>query len=964
MSLKLRIAGLILLMTVLIMSWGLNSEAVSLSSGEYEVVVAIDPTMANDTTMIDKIKTMMKDASKYLHTALKEQGIFGTVTILVPDSWPDDPSYLASEGETVAGADIFVGKNVSCGACASPGRIEIDDGQMVGSTVVHEWGHYRFGLGDEYCDYVYKNSNWYQIYKTAAGWNSCTALQETERNCEERIQTGASCTDTKNNVNGAKASIMHRQWNTGIDSFCDDGTDAKYKHNSTVNNHQNRVWGNKSTWAVIGQHTDGFKYTGGTKITYKDPVFKIKKAGKPDIILVIDVSGSMSGTPLTNCVSAAKNFIDRAEVGSYIGIVQFSDNASLLLGLTEVKDNASRTTIKNSLPTTTINMTSIGAGMQTAMNALKASTTGHKKVMALLTDGGENTSPYISSVLPSVVAAKIKVYSVGLGAASDSQLQDVATQTGGTYYFAPSGDVTALNSAFTSIVNTTGSVQSNSMASKGKAIASGATETLNTVIDSSIGRNTVFTYSVPIGTNLGITLRQPNGTILDSTYSGYAYDAVSGIYKFSIAGTAQTGTWTSSVKNNGTSSVTMVMEVTSANLIGQAAITLSPKTNKTNVTYPEPIIIEAKLTSTESIIRANVWAEVTGPPPNNTVTTLTLRDNGQGADKFPMDGSYAAYFTQFDGNGRYTVTVFANNTNLTAEVGSQFKDGTGIQSDTQPQGIIGHILSSLSTNKSSDTVTREMTGNAVLGENFERISSAGSFQVAGYNATVKIPPGKITTLNSVGNNTSSVALSWIATGNSMDQGTAAAYDLRFSKNLIATDADFNGATVVAGIGAPKSAGEEEKYTVINLEKDKTYYFAVKAVDTAGNKSEMSNVYQASTTAGGGAPGSDGGGGGCFIATAAYGSYMHPHVMALRDFRDHYLITNSIGKLFVGFYYTVSPPIAEIIRGNEPLRVITRIALTPIVFSVEYPAVLLILIFGGMMILSIRVYGKRKKEKAA
>jgi len=42
-------------------------------------------------------------------------------------------------------------------------------------------------------------------------------------------------------------------------------------------------------------------------------------------------------------------------------------------------------------------------------------------------------------------------------------------------------------------------------------------------------------------------------------------------------------------------------------------------------------------------------------------------------------------------------------------------------------------------------------------------------------------------------------------------------------------------------------------------------------------------------------GGGGGGGGCFIATAAYGSSMAPHVKILRDMRDRFLLCSDLGK---------------------------------------------------------------------
>ena len=490
------------------------ASAVTLSNGEYEVVVAIDPAMAYDANMVTNIQNMMKDGSSYLHGALRQQARFSKVVILVPDSWPDDPSYAAAAGESVAGADIFIGKNIGCGACASPGRIEIDDGSMNGKTVVHEWGHYRFGLGDEYCDYVYKNSAWYQVYKTSAGWNRCTALQDIVRDCDERKTTDAACAITTNNVNGAKASIMHRQANAGIDSFCDDSTDTKYMHNSTVNNHQNRIWDQRSTWSVIEAHADGFKYTGGTTITYTDPVFEVKKASKADIVLVIDVSGSMGEySRIDNAARAAKNFVERTEQDSYVAVVKFDDTASTEIGLTKITDANSRTTVKNKVPTSNSDgTTSIGAGMNKAKELLDASTHNLNKVMVLLTDGEENTAPYIADVLPNVVSANIKVYAIGLGAASDPDLQDVAQQTKGVYYFAQDGDIQALNEAYTSAAMQIASVPGNTVASETQVISAGTTGSFEALIDSTLGRQTIFSFSGPVEDMPHVTasLNQPD----------------------------------------------------------------------------------------------------------------------------------------------------------------------------------------------------------------------------------------------------------------------------------------------------------------------------------------------------------------------------------------------------------------------------------------------------------------------
>jgi hypothetical protein len=71
-------------------------------------------------------------------------------------------------------------------------------------------------------------------------------------------------------------------------------------------------------------------------------------------------------------------------------------------------------------------------------------------------------------------------------------------------------------------------------------------------------------------------------------------------------------------------------------------------------------------------------------------------------------------------------------------------------------------------------------------------------------------------------------------------------------------------------------------------------------------------------------------GSCFIATAAYGSPLAPYVKILSKFRDRFLLTNGMGRYFVHFYYTHSPPMANFIKKHDDLRAIARLILIPLV----------------------------------
>jgi len=74
---------------------------------------------------------------------------------------------------------------------------------------------------------------------------------------------------------------------------------------------------------------------------------------------------------------------------------------------------------------------------------------------------------------------------------------------------------------------------------------------------------------------------------------------------------------------------------------------------------------------------------------------------------------------------------------------------------------------------------------------------------------------------------------------------------------------------------------------------------------------------------------------CFIATAAYGTPSAEQIDVLREFRDSVLLEGTAGSVFVSLYYQLSPPVADVIAGNELLRTLVReFVIDPIVWVVE------------------------------
>ena len=111
---------------------------------------------------------------------------------------------------------------------------------------------------------------------------------------------------------------------------------------------------------------------------------------------------------------------------------------------------------------------------------------------------------------------------------------------------------------------------------------------------------------------------------------------------------------------------------------------------------------------------------------------------------------------------------------------------------------------------------------------------------------------------------------------------------------------------------------------------------------------------------------------CFIATAAYGSYLDPHVETLREFRDAYLLPNPVGSALVSLYYKYSPPLAEFIDEHPAFKPVVRMALLPAVgvsavamnttTSEKIAILALITVFSSTLVVSVKQRRYRSKKK--
>ncbi len=152
------------------------------------------------------------------------------------------------------------------------------------------------------------------------------------------------------------------------------------------------------------------------------------------MVLAVDRSGSMEGSPMTDTQAAVSNFVRTAEKGMRIGLVTFDD----VTETTPISTN--RSTIQRAVSETYARGgTNIAQGLSQAGSML-ASESG-QKIIILLSDGADGSPELIEEVLDELNRKNIIVYTIGFDGADSSYLSYIAQRCGGQFIQAASSEV-------------------------------------------------------------------------------------------------------------------------------------------------------------------------------------------------------------------------------------------------------------------------------------------------------------------------------------------------------------------------------------------------------------------------------------------------------------------------------------------------------------------------------------------
>ena len=597
-----------------------------------------------------------------------------------PNAWPNGRSGEKSDRQHIFMFDVFDLANTDyLGGSNNHAR--------GGYALAHEWGHYFYGLFDEYRGQDESRNSTDYMPHTDDDPVECS-IMTSQRNamviigndCDSRFDWLNFSTDLNSNEKTAQFRV-YRASGWGV-LLRNPERDKILNPNYTALSPRTYY----EELADVAPNLDERPQIDlpNERDTWSDP--EINWISDDSIQILIDRSNSMSGNKVENAKQGAKLLVELLDpLHTKIGIIQFNHSAEVLHQVSGIANEADRNSVYMG-----INLiqpdggTAIGVAAKKALEDLLQSDISNSDAAVFLLSDGRNEHGFNPlDVIADYQKSGIPIYTVGYGDDADHNLlRQLANQTGGQYLYSSIG--------LEDLVNTFQDVN--------QSISSGAVDVqmgLNLLspnilpesfpfyLDSDLSRaNLVITHDGD-SSDVRFNLLDPQGQV----YSQPECEKSGGETICLINIIPVIGNWEvvpELVQNEVRVSyrVSGTMEAGENFPVTASLISIEGA----ELIYPEPILLLATLSGNAPIAGANVVATV--QQPDGSHYEVDLRDDGIPPDHILNDGAYSAIL-DYKQEGIYEITAHFDN-----EEGKAFYShagtvylGSQIQGEFQEEGV-------------------------------------------------------------------------------------------------------------------------------------------------------------------------------------------------------------------------------------------------------------------------------------
>lgn len=625
---------------------------------------------------LDAIKVRFERASQILADATDGQHQFGKIAIINNSEASDEAEFWIFPGAGRANAQTYGVRRAHVVMYMASNFSKVGDDNAF--TIVHEFGHHAYDLGDEYASKIFPDGSEIQA--------RCPGPDVNDPNLTycimDNVNRGTRKTSTSFSVTEFCVASNH------------DKPDAQGREGFDTLQHQEH---GESCWETMSHLIKPWRLKPPNGLPQNAPPTTQPVVFVPTCtsqiqrtMLLVDRSGSMSdtanpvhGSRLMIAQRGLNHFIDMYNAGNvsgnFVGLASFSTSARVDAPIAEMNSDAVRSGLKTAVGTLAPDgATNIGEGLLVAKEQLDAqgACDDCHKTIVLISDGDHNLGVPPESVIAELQASGIKVITVALGSTisvtGEVALKNLSTQTGGAYNRSV-GDNQIITFLRNLALDSGGFLPGVEVPST--IISSGGQKEFSSYVEAG-SNNTTFSVGAPDpADNITISLVKPSGAVVtESGATGIEFIASSNVRTFRVTN-PEAGTWKIVVK----AGTIRTGELTVSSYIKHAGVNFYAWVENEGLMFPtDPVRLHAAPAyDGRGVVGGSVAGTATRP--DGSKLPITLFDDGlaEHGDITGGDGIYSALFNQYNKDGTYSFDLSWQNVSGELYKGEPLPDENG-----------------------------------------------------------------------------------------------------------------------------------------------------------------------------------------------------------------------------------------------------------------------------------------------